>query len=259
MRYDRCVFCEHRCGIDRTRGPAGICQASARPRIFCELLEYGEEPELIPTYAISFSGCNLRCAFCITGEESQNAAAGTEADAEKLAWRIRKAMDEGTRSVTFLGGEPTLYLPFLQEVRGQLGNLPIPLVLKTNLYCTPEALSVALDLFDVVLADFKFGNDLCARTLAGFPRYTAVLARNLCLAAPRRRVIVRHLVMPGHISCCTRPVIDWVRGQVEPMELSIRDHYVPSFRARSSAELGRTTSEEESDAVHKLLETPEAA
>ena len=68
--YQHCTICEHRCGVDRTQGPAGVCSASSKPRVFCEVMEYGEEPEFVPAYAVSFSGCNLRCVFCVTGEES---------------------------------------------------------------------------------------------------------------------------------------------------------------------------------------------
>jgi len=223
--YRRCVLCEHRCEVDRSSGPAGVCAAGALPRIFCELTEYAEEPEFLPCYAVSFSGCNLRCNFCITGASSQNASVGETADIPALAERIQAAVARGARSVMLLGGEATIFLPLLEQLVARLGPLGVPLVLNTNLYCTPQTLARCLDLFDVILADFKFGNNDCARRLAGVPRYVEVLQRNLELAAARRRVITRHLVMPGHDACCRQPVTDWVRSRPQ-LNLSLRDHFV---------------------------------
>ncbi|MEK7865555.1 MAG: radical SAM protein [Planctomycetota bacterium] len=252
--YQHCTICEHRCGVDRTQGPAGVCQASSRPRVFCEVMEYGEEPEFVPAYAVSFSGCNLRCVFCVTGEESQDASAGDAAHAAAIARRVRRAVAEGARSAFFLGGEPTIHLPFLLDVASRLTGLGVPLVLKTNLYLSVEALLPAVSAFDVIVADFKFGSDACAERLGGFAQYVWVLQRNLLLAAARRRVVVRHLLMPSHVDCCLRPVRDWMGSEMPDVEFHVRDHYVPAFRAPSFPEIARTTTEAESEAARSAME-----
>ncbi len=206
------------------------------PRIFCELTEYAEEPELVPCYAVSFSGCNMRCTFCITARSSQDSSAGQAAELEPLARRIRAAVDQGVASVMFLGGEPTLRLPFLEQVIERIGPLPVSLVLNTNLYCSTQILQRCLPLFDVILADFKFGNNQCAQDLSGVDRYVETLQRNLELAAGQRRVIVRHLVMPGHDVCCRGPVMRWLADRPQ-LDLSVRDHFVspaPSLPADGS-------------------------
>ncbi len=242
--YRACVLCEHRCNVDRTRGPAGLCRASDRPRVFAEMLEYGEEDGLVPAWAISLAGCNFTCPFCITGDESQDAGAGRATDPDSLARRARQAVGAGARAILVLGGEPTIHLPFLLDLAGRLRNVEVPLALKTNLACTLETLDRALDAFDVVVADFKFGNESCARRLGAVPGYVDILRRNLTRSATRRRTIVRHLLMPGHGECCWRPVADWVRRELPGAELSLRDTYVPTFRAEGT--LARTTTERES-------------
>ncbi len=251
--YESCLLCEHRCAVDRTAGPAGACRAAAAPRIFCEVVEFGEEAEFVPAYAVSFSGCNFRCPFCITGGPSQDAGVGDAADPGALERRIRIGIEEGARSVFFLGGEPTIHLPFVLEVARRLRPSPVPLVLKTNLYSTPAALGAALDAFDAAVADYKFGNDRCAARLGACVGYTAVLRRNLRIVAARRQLIVRHLVMPGHVECCLAPVIEWTRRELPAARLSVRDHYVPAHRARRGR-LGRTTTAAESEAARRLLE-----
>ncbi len=251
LGYGSCRMCEHRCGADRTQGPAGACCAGADPRVFCELLEYAEEPDLVPAYAVSFSGCNHRCAFCITGLESQDAAAGQPLEDDGFVARARRAVADGARSVLFLGGEPTIWLPHLTDLAGRLEGIGVPRVVKTNLYGTEEAVDALCGPFEVILADFKFGSDACARRLAGVPRYVETLRRNLRRASLHRRVIVRHLVMPGHHDCCLRPVVEWVLGEPR-LELSVRDHYVPTFRAGLRPEINRSTTEEESAAARSV-------
>lgn len=245
-----CSLCEHRCAADRTSGPAGRCHAPAIPRTFAALTEYAEEDFLNPAFAVSLSGCNFRCAFCITGRDSQDASRGGAADVATVAAQARAAVAAGARSVVILGGEPTIFLPWLEELSAALRPLPCPLALKTNLWLTPEALERCLAAFDVILADFKFGTEACARRLGAPVPYGRIVRRNLRLCAGRRRTVVRHLVMPGHVACCARPVARWVRRQ-PGLELAIRDHFVPAWRA-DRAGLGRTTDARESAQAARL-------
>jgi len=80
-----CRFCAHDCAVNRLAGPGGRCHAGAETRYFCSQVEVTDELDLIPTYAIAFSGCDLRCAFCITGAESWNARAGEFFDTSNVA------------------------------------------------------------------------------------------------------------------------------------------------------------------------------
>ena len=82
-----CRFCAHDCAVNRLAGPGGRCHAGADTRCFCAQVEVTDELELIPTYAVAFSGCDLRCAFCITGAESWDARAGEPFDALLLKAR----------------------------------------------------------------------------------------------------------------------------------------------------------------------------
>lgn len=248
--YERCNLCEHRCSADRTHGAAGRCHSSAFPRLFAALTEYAEEDILSPAFALSLSGCNFRCAFCITGRDSQDATRGDAADAAGLAVQAREAVAAGARSVLVLGGEPTIFLPWLEEFARAVRPLSVPLALKTNLWMTPEVLERCLAAFDVIVADFKFGSDACAGKLGAPAPYVDVLRRNLDACAGRRRTIVRHLVMPGHVDCCTRPVAKWV-GERKDLELSLRDHFVPAWHS-ARVGLSGTTTEAETTAVELI-------
>ena len=49
------------------------------------------------------------------------------------------------------------------------------------------------------------------------------LLRNLRHAASQGRLIVRHLLLPGHFDCCYRPVVRWMRENLPDVEFSVRD------------------------------------
>src|ERR1700759_1496133 len=68
-----CRFCAHDCRVNRLAGEHGLCHAGPETRFFSAQAEVSDELELIPTFAVALSGCDLRCAFCITGESSWNA------------------------------------------------------------------------------------------------------------------------------------------------------------------------------------------
>ncbi len=87
----------------------------------------------------------------------------------------------------------------------------LPVVWKSDFYGTPAAFELLYDKVDVFVADFKFGNDRCAKRLAGVDNYTAIIERNLCLVADRANLIVRHLLLPGHLECCYRPIVQWMK------------------------------------------------
>ena len=106
-----CRLCPQNCGVNRLTGELGYCRASATARVFSSQIEVGDEIELIPTFAIAFNGCDMRCAFCITGAESWNALRGEPLDVAALSAKAIAALNSGARTVMILGGEPTIHLP----------------------------------------------------------------------------------------------------------------------------------------------------
>jgi putative pyruvate formate lyase activating enzyme len=98
---------------------------------------------------------------------------------------------------------------------------------------------------DVYLSDFKYGNDRCARRLSKVDRYFEVVSRNHRLAAGQCEILLRHLVMPGHVECCTKPVLDWVAANLpnERLRVNVMDQYHPDYQVLEEKgkypELGR--------------------
>jgi putative pyruvate formate lyase activating enzyme len=228
-------------------------------RVFHAQVEVGDESDLTPVFAVAFSGCDLRCDFCNTGRESWDPSAGTVPDLEEpegLAARIRRAAEAGSiRSVMILGGEPTIHLPSALRLVAALPET-LPVVWKTNAHGTAESNALLDGVFDVWVADLKFGNDACAQRIARVRDYSRIVRDNLQWAAPRTRLIVRHLLMPGHLDCCWRPVAQWLTEALPQVEVSLRTGFWPGWFSARHPELrrtGRITEDREARRIGEAL------
>ena len=241
-----CRFCAHDCGVNRLAGETGLCHAGAETRFFSAQAEVSDELELIPTFAVALSGCDLRCDFCITGADSWNPRAGLGFDAATMAERAVAAVRNGARTVMVLGGEPTIHLPSVLEFVALLPD-SVKLVWKTNAHGSAQARELLEGMFDVWLADFKFGNDVCAQRLAKVSDYVRVVQENLLWANEHSELIVRHLLMPGHVECCWRPVAEWLAENLPGVKVNLRASFWPAWHARRHAELFNPISEAETE------------
>ena len=237
-----CRLCPHRCGVNRRRGKRGRCGAGTGVAYFQEFVNFSEEPELSPSHALLLTGCNLRCTFCHTAERLHDPAPVrrlTVAGLRRLAARGRA---EGARNLNLYGGEPFVNLPGLLALVADSAEADLPpLVWNTNLYCAAEALAVLKGIPAVWLADFKFGNNRCAEKIAGAPAYWDVLRERLRELYRREpgKLLLRHLVLPGHVTCCTEPVLRWVAANLPGVRVSLRTAYLVMPAARGEPDLGR--------------------
>jgi putative pyruvate formate lyase activating enzyme len=245
-----CELCVQRCAVNRLRGPAGACGAGDAPRAFSAQVEVGDELQVIPAFAIALAGCNIRCAFCITGDESWHASRGTPADAASLAARATQVLGSASaKCILILGGEPTVHLPWLIDFVARLPD-DACLVLKTNGLVTAAARDLLDGLFDVWIIDHKFGNDGCAQRLSRTGGYLAAIEETLLWAHSHTDLIVRHLLMPGHAGCCWKPVASWLAAHLPQARVSLRFGYWPAWKARRLSSLDQpVTGAEQADAL----------
>ena len=246
-----CDLCARHCHVDRLRGEHGFCGAGTEARVFSAQLEVSDELELIPVFAIALSGCDLRCSFCITGAPSWRATAGEPLNPSRLGEAAQLAIHRGARSVMILGGEPTIHLPAVLEL---VAHLPedVRLIWKTNGHGTAVSRRLLSGLFDLWLVDYKFGNDSCAQRLAAVPNYSAVVQENLLWAggqsagstregvpgeSTRAELLVRHLLMPGHVHCCWEPVAAWLAEHLPFIKVNLRTGFWPAWKAARHPEL----------------------
>jgi putative pyruvate formate lyase activating enzyme len=248
-----CRLCAHNCGVNRLAGETGLCHAGAESRFFLAQVEVSDELELIPTFAVALSGCDLRCDFCITGAESWNPRAGLGFDAAAMAERAATAVRNGARTIMVLGGEPTIHLPDVLEFVSRLPD-SAKLVWKTNAHGSAQARELLDGMFDVWLADFKFGNDECAQRLAKIPDYVRIVQENLLWANEHSELIIRHLLMPGHVDCCWKPVAEWLAGNLPGVKVNLRAGFWPAWHAARHKELSGPTSRKETEVANEIAE-----
>lgn len=234
-RYSACDVCPERCLVDRHRGELGVCGLGAGARVYKEYLHLGEERCLVPSHAIYLAGCNFRCAFCSDDRAVRTPlAVGVEVAPEALAHRIAQRRAQGATNVNFVGGLPDVNVLFVLKV---LAACPedTHVVWNTNGWTTAEAVRHLADIVGTWLIDLKFGSDRCALRLAGIRDYgETVLARTAECARTGGNVLIRHLLMPGHLACCTLPVIAHVAAHHPGVPLNLMTGYHPYRMARGT-------------------------
>ena len=210
----------------------------------------------------AFTASFLAVGNCQNGDISKDKDNGLEVTPELLAkvmWELRV---EGCHNVNLVGGEPTVHLHTIVEAISLLGKvrptprdlqymwlmkpdylrwrrLPeerytvdgqfnVPILWNSNMFMSGETLEILRELVDIWLPDFKFGNNKCAIRLARTPWYWETVTEN------HRRIyewgediVVRHLVMPNHVECCTKPVLRWIAENMPGTLVNVMDQYHP--------------------------------
>ena len=246
---DSCILCERRCGTERSAGKKGHCGV-IEPRISSEFIHMGEEPDLVPSYTIFFCGCTFECVFCQNWDISTKPTSGNQLSADTVAQLIEEKVENEypnsrerratrfVRNVNWVGGDPTSNLPFILEVLRRC-KANIPQVWNSNMYLSEESMSLLNGVIDVYLTDFKYGNDKCASRLSNAPKYIEIVKRNHKLARAQAEMIIRHLVLPGHVECCSRPILEWISENLRDVKVNVMAQYRPEHRAREFLEISR--------------------
>lgn len=258
-----CELCERRCKADRSSGARGKCGV-LEAKIASQFMHHGEEMPLVPSYTIFFAGCNFECVFCQNCDISTDPDAGRHIPVDLMARRLENLSEVGragfkvtlvrewgekARNVNWVGGEPTPNLAYiLQVLKETKSNLPQ--IWNSNMYMSEEAMCLLDGTIDVFLADLKYGNDDCARRYSKVDDYFRVATRNHKLGAKHADLLVRHLMLPGHLECCTVPLLDWLAKNVPDSVVNIMDQYRPTHLAYEHPELmARVSPEEHQSAV----------
>ncbi len=263
-----CTFCRWNCRVDRVAGTKlGACQLDAVSRVSSYFHHPSEELVFRGVHGsgtIFFTSCTGRCAFCQNSDISHDKDNGipvTPAQLAAMAWQLRT---EGAHNINWVGGEPTPNLhAILDAIRllraeaprpGDLAyaenarqdryrpygfhaetafcgdDLNVPMLWNSNFFLSETALRLLRPIVDVWLPDFKFGNDRCAIALARTPWYTETVARNHQTVYDwGEDLLIRHLVMPDHVTCCTKPVLRWIAGHTPRALVNVMDQYRPEY------------------------------
>lgn len=255
MQMGDCQLCTWRCGTDRRAGATGRCGVADRINLTAEYLHMGEEPELVPAHTLFFTGCTMRCSFCQAWKSSYHPGAGHDVELAQLARIVQARQADGARCVNFVGGTPEPYLPLIIELANRLDPaVTLPFVFNSNATATPEALALMAGVIDLYLPDWKYGNDACSERHSDYPDYTAQLERFVGTAVRQGDLLIRHLVMPNHLDCCTEPILAWIGRHMPAVRFNLMFQYRPLYEARHDPVIGRRLTADEEQSAKALVD-----
>jgi len=239
---ERCFFCERRCGVNRRKKELGYCRCDAVSHYSAEFMHYGEEPELVPSHTIFFTGCNFSCAYCQNWDISTAPTRGVSILPPEVARTITLRRTYDSRNVNFV--TPTPHTHIILKILNSL-KVNIPVVWNSNMYYSEEVAGLLEGAVDVYLGDFRYGNDECAEKYSDASDYMRVVTRNFRTAYLNGEILLRHLVLPGHIECCTGPIAEWVVKHIPEVRFNLMFQYRPEYRAYEYPEINRALTREE--------------
>ena len=258
MDYINCKLCPRQCGVNREAGEAGFCGAPATALVAKTMLHQWEEPVLAGnggSGAIFFGGCTLGCKYCQNIAISAKAV-GKETDSAQLRLLMEDLIARGAENIDLV--TPTHYLPTI--IPALTPRLSVPVVYNCGGYEHVETLRALEGLVDIYLPDLKYFDNALAMGLSGCSDYrqvaTAAIREMVRQTGPvvwqgdkiTRGVIVRHLILPGHIENSLK-VLDWLGETFAPGEIlvSLMRQYTPMGGLK--APFDRRVTDEEYDAV----------
>ncbi len=237
-----CVFCERKCRINRYE-KTGFCKCGVESYYSSEFLHFGEEPELVPSHTIFFNRCTFACVFC------QNYDIVYHNDRivnpKELGMIVDIRRRQGSRNVNFVGGNPDQHAHTVLETLKHVDS-NVPVVWNSNMYHSIELAEIIEDIVDVWLGDFKYGRDECAEKYSKVKNYFNVVTRNFLRAKEHGELLIRHLVMPDHIDCCTENIVKWVSKNLgRDVRFNLMFQYWPAYRAGEYPEIYRRLNRSE--------------
>ena len=243
-----CRLCPRGCGVDRTTG-GGFCGAADTLEVASVCVHRGEEPPLNPIVNVFFAHCNLQCIYCqnwqISGKGERLKVKGERYTIETLADLIVSHLSPLTSHLSPLLGLVTAshyahHIPALLDAVHQRGFTPT-VVYNSSGYESVETLRSLEGLVDIYLPDFKYMDAGIAKAYSHAPDYPDIASAALKEMIRQvgkglkvdgngtayRGLIVRHLVLPGHVDN-SLAVLDHLADLVPfGLHLSLMAQYFP--------------------------------
>ncbi|MCD7736922.1 MAG: radical SAM protein [Lachnospiraceae bacterium] len=237
-----CRLCPRECGADRKGGQKGSCHADDQIRVARAALHFCEEPCISGKKgagAVFFSGCALGCVYCQNRAISRGEA-GLDISVERLSEIFLELQAQGANNINLVTAGH--YVPQvcaalrLAKKRG----LVVPIVWNSSGYEKAETLRLLEGLADIYLPDLKYLDaELAERySYAGdYPEVAKKALREMVRQQPRPRfdergimtagVIVRHLLLPGHVREAKRVVSYLYETYGQQIYMSLMNQYTP--------------------------------
>lgn len=215
-KYENCLLCPRKCGINRSAGQTGVCGVSAEIRVARAALHYWEEPCISGekgSGAVFFSGCSLHCVFC-QNREISDGKVGKIISKERLRDIFLELKAKGANNINLV--TPGQYIPDIVWAVSDARRygMELPIVYNTSGYENADELKQLEGIVDVYLPDFKYMDSALSAKYSRAKDYPSVAKQALsemvrqqpdvviddATGLIQKGVIVRQLLLPGHVN-----------------------------------------------------------
>ena len=264
----KCEICPFRCKVNRLSGQVGRCGCGDKIRVAKYQLHYFEEPCISGksgSGTVFFSNCNFKCIFCQNYKISQEGK-GNEVTIEELANIFLKLQQEGANNINLV--TPTMYAyQIIEAIKiARMKGLNLPIIYNSNGYENVETLRDLRGYVDVYLPDLKYYADELAIKYSKAPNYFKIATKAILeminqVGLPefdengmiKKGVIIRHLVLPGHIQN-SKHILKWLKENVEGKAyVSVMAQYFPTYKAKEDEYLNRKLTRKEYSEIEQYL------
>lgn len=215
-KYENCLLCPRKCGINRRTGQTGVCGVSSEIKVARAALHYWEEPCISGkrgSGAVFFSGCSLHCVFC-QNREISDGKAGKIISKERLSDIFIELADKGANNINLV--TPGQYIPDIvwavKDAKSR--GMKLPIIYNTSGYENVTELKLLEGIVDVYLPDFKYMDSTLSAMYSRAKDYPSVAKQALsemvrqqpdvviddATGLIQKGVIVRQLLLPGHVN-----------------------------------------------------------
>ncbi len=215
-KYENCLLCPRKCGINRRTGQTGVCGVSSEIKVARAALHYWEEPCISGkrgSGAVFFSGCSLHCVFC-QNREISDGKEGKVISKERLSDIFMELAGKGANNINLV--TPGQYIPDIvwavNDARSR--GMKLPIIYNTSGYENVTELKLLEGIVDVYLPDFKYMDSTLSARYSRAKDYPSVAKQALsemvrqqpdvviddATGLIQKGVIVRQLLLPGHVN-----------------------------------------------------------
>ena len=215
-KYEDCLLCPRKCGINRSTGQTGVCGVSSEIKVARAALHYWEEPCISGkkgSGAVFFSGCSLHCVFC-QNREISDGKEGKVISKERLSDIFMELADKGANNINLV--TPGQYIPDIVWAVNDAKSrgMKLPIIYNTSGYENVTELKLLEGIVDVYLPDFKYMDITLSARYSRAKDYPSVAKQALsemvrqqpdvviddATGLIQKGVIVRQLLLPGHVN-----------------------------------------------------------
>lgn len=215
-KYENCLLCPRKCGINRSTGQTGVCGVSSEIKVARAALHYWEEPCISGkrgSGAVFFSGCSLHCVFC-QNREISDGKEGKVISKARLSDIFMELAGKGANNINLV--TPGQYIPDIVWAVNDAKSrgMKLPIIYNTSGYENVTELKLLEGIVDVYLPDFKYMDSTLSARYSRAKDYPSVAKQALsemvrqqpdvvidnATGLIQKGVIVRQLLLPGHVN-----------------------------------------------------------